>query len=477
MLGFLIVSILIYNIMKLLSFKASNVYHQFNFELVFKSDITILYGINGCGKTTVLKMINLIISGKIYDLKDIKFGEAVLNYKHEGKEYFLKFYNTDTYKIHSNHKIIDQKLKKININIQPKKERKIKAYQELTETFNEIFNAIFISIDRKVQKSISSLHYYDKNFNKFLHRYVEKDIESLKDLEIDRYYNIYRREFVNRYIYENKQIEDGKPISNLNPIDEVANLISTKYRDFQKYCILLDHKYQQESYKKMISLKKIDEIKNKLLEFDNKSIVKAKERIFNQSKYFMDEVEIPEEKDFERLISGFEIQNEKVQKGRDISGDYLVNFIQFLKLDESSILLEKNNQEKEEKYIPFKLLIDNLNDFFSVTKKEAILIDEKIKFKLRNDELIEPNNLSSGEKQILIFFTYLIFNEHDNQEPVILYDEPDLSLHLDWQEKFVESIFKINPTIQIILATHSPGIGSEKFDNHSISLENSFPGE
>ena len=52
----------------------------------------------------------------------------------------------------------------------------------------------------------------------------------------------------------------------------------------------------------------------------------------------------------------------------------------------------------------------------------------------------------------------------------MLYDEPELSLHLDWQEKFIESILEINPTIQIILATHAPAIGA-KFPENYVEIK------
>lgn len=37
-------------------------------------------------------------------------------------------------------------------------------------------------------------------------------------------------------------------------------------------------------------------------------------------------------------------------------------------------------------------------------------------------------------------------------------DEPEVSLHLSWQEKIIDAITNINPEIQIIAVTHSPGI-------------------
>ena len=37
-------------------------------------------------------------------------------------------------------------------------------------------------------------------------------------------------------------------------------------------------------------------------------------------------------------------------------------------------------------------------------------------------------------------------------------DEPEISLHFDWQKKLIGYILELNPNVQIILATHSPGL-------------------
>jgi predicted ATP-dependent endonuclease of OLD family len=37
-------------------------------------------------------------------------------------------------------------------------------------------------------------------------------------------------------------------------------------------------------------------------------------------------------------------------------------------------------------------------------------------------------------------------------------DEPEISLHFDWQKKLIQYITELNPNVQIILATHSPAV-------------------
>jgi predicted ATP-dependent endonuclease of OLD family len=76
-------------------------------------------------------------------------------------------------------------------------------------------------------------------------------------------------------------------------------------------------------------------------------------------------------------------------------------------------------------------------------------------------KVIEENrdidNLSSGEKQILILFTYIKFNEKLGK--LFIIDEPELSLHPKWQENFLSGIQSILPVnTQLIFATHSPSI-------------------
>ena len=53
---------------------------------------------------------------------------------------------------------------------------------------------------------------------------------------------------------------------------------------------------------------------------------------------------------------------------------------------------------------------------------------------------------------------HLSLNQRLAVSGVFIVDEPELSLHIDWQEKFVDAIQKANPNVQLILATHSPAI-------------------
>ena len=67
---------------------------------------------------------------------------------------------------------------------------------------------------------------------------------------------------------------------------------------------------------------------------------------------------------------------------------------------------------------------------------------------------ISSDKLSSGEKQMLSFLCYNAFSENT---PIFI-DEPELSLHVDWQGLLLPTLLEQATTNQLFVATHSPFI-------------------
>ena len=140
-------------------------------------------------------------------------------------------------------------------------------------------------------------------------------------------------------------------------------------------------------------------------------------------------------------------------------------------LQEFQKLKIEENKIKDTKYKQFLLFQEIINTFYKDTKKEIIIDDVSIqnpkvpfliKFKDKdtdspvdeNEELEFISKLSSGEKQILIIFLNIIV-QGDNPF-ILLMDEPESSLHVEWQAILIENIKKLNSNIQMIIATHNP---------------------
>jgi predicted ATP-binding protein involved in virulence len=47
----------------------------------------------------------------------------------------------------------------------------------------------------------------------------------------------------------------------------------------------------------------------------------------------------------------------------------------------------------------------------------------------------------------------------EDQQPYVLFmDEPEVSLHIEWQKRLIDLVVEMNPNVQIILTTHSPAV-------------------
>ena len=98
---------------------------------------------------------------------------------------------------------------------------------------------------------------------------------------------------------------------------------------------------------------------------------------------------------------------------------------------------------------------DMIDDLFEDTGKKIVRTENEIRFSQIGETLV-PYQLSSGEKQMLaILLTVLV----EDEQPYILFmDEPEVSLHIEWQKRLIDLIVELNPNVQIILTTHSPAV-------------------
>ena len=109
-------------------------------------------------------------------------------------------------------------------------------------------------------------------------------------------------------------------------------------------------------------------------------------------------------------------------------------------------------QEVMKPKIEFQDLVD---DLFSETGKRINRKSNEIQF-IQREEYLTPYQLSSGEKQMLVILLTVLV---EDQQPYVLFmDEPEVSLHVDWQERLIDIILQMNPNVQIILTTHSPAV-------------------
>jgi hypothetical protein len=140
-----------------------------------------------------------------------------------------------------------------------------------------------------------------------------------------------------------------------------------------------------------------------------------------------------------------------------------------LKLIESS---EKYNREIEKLWNPITQFTTLVNRFFADSGKKLV-IDEVgwLYIEVQDGKHPQPLDvLSSGERQLVVIFGHLAINREINRAGIFVIDEPEISLHIRWQEIFVDSILEASPGNQFILATHSPAIVMDR-DSRCVSLD------
>ena len=105
--------------------------------------------------------------------------------------------------------------------------------------------------------------------------------------------------------------------------------------------------------------------------------------------------------------------------------------------------------------LPKRKFQDMIDELFSYTHKTIDRKSNDIVF-YQNGQRLLPYKLSSGEKQMLVILLTVLVRDDDHC--VLFMDEPEASLHIEWQQKLIGMIRNLNPNVQLILTTHSPAV-------------------
>lgn len=129
-------------------------------------------------------------------------------------------------------------------------------------------------------------------------------------------------------------------------------------------------------------------------------------------------------------------------------------------LSRISIAAKNVTEATEASLRPFTVLSELIGKTF---EKRGIKITENIVLG-PSEAVINSWDLSAGEKQMLSFLCYNAFH---SGSPIFI-DEPELSLHVDWQRSLMPILLSQQTGNQFIVATHSPFIYSKYPDKEFV---------
>lgn len=405
-------------------------------------DINFLYGINGCGKTTYLNLINDILSKQFIFIDKIDFDEIKIDVSIDGRTCCIKVEKKVGLKVFFDTDIVYErnKLKKM---VYLKENEVIEYFEEIPIKKDnldkwEIKEPLFLGLDR-IKSNYNSIE-VTSSWEK------KKKIEALDginqvDINLKNYiFKIKSDLDIKKNVMLKDILNSAFEIENSGSVEELLSDIS-------------DIDIVAEKSKIIGLIKELDLL-------DNTSSI---------DKYY---------KDIEKLLKLFKKSDSKLSI-KNITPDTFKLIMNFPQLKKIQQLINRIFQYKEEETESYKMLNtykNIVNDFFYESNKKIDVIDNKLVI-LKNEKPFSLNNLSSGEKQILVLISTLIFSEKCLESGILIIDEPEISLHISWQENFVSSIRKLKPNLQVIIATHSPSIVENYLENREYFINLSNRGE
>ena len=379
-------------------FHAKDIFNKINCDLIFNSDINILTGINGSGKTTILKLIWYILSGNIERifLENVFFQSLLLI--------------TNKYRISLENKGIKKKTVKIDLFDM---RGKVLLSKDINIAINRINYGELNIIDGILQEKLESSVFFPT------FRRIEGGFSTTR-------YTSEEGERESRFVYygldrESRRLQES--------ISNISNDLSVSNHKFV-------YSISTEDIVELV-LKKFTEVTNKSSQIYEKF---ASETI-NELKNYKD-IDL-EEKEF---IFG---QHER---------DSLVNSKEILqKVKERARGVRKLHKNLLKPFIILEKIIKKLY------KNNGIKISDQILWGYKKNYL-DSAFLSSGEKQMLSFLCY---NAFFRNSPIFI-DEPEISLHPDWQRLLFSILKSQESNNQFIVATHSPLIYAKYSDKELI---------
>ena len=428
------------------SFKIEKLWGYRPINLTFHRKMNILIGTNGSGKTTVLNLLHSILKADLRNLLDVNFDLIEVKLRNfKGKSactVTVKREGADGLpEISLDNDILSLKTDAVS-------ERRLSPERYLFPERGSYARSTFIqtAAGGDVDIIIKAEKFYDKLTA--LVPIVWLPVSRRLPIPQDEEEQYTRRETLESVDLRLKELLAG--LSRYR--SELNAQLSKRYRDFENQVLSVmlyskEHDHLDSIRSSIPSSLPTETEKNQLREaFKDAGLLKSKQMRTRIDDHFAEA-----EKAGKRISENVRLELE----------DILV--LPLISRTKSMVKYARELEKyRNDIFAPLRLY-KNIVDSFLEDKTIAVGEDGRLQIKLSSPSELDWRDLSSGEKQILILLTQALLRL-DN--PVIyMADEPELSLHVTWQEKLLESLVALGGQKQIIVATHSPDIVGQFRDN------------
>lgn len=406
-------------------------------ETSFFQDSSIFIGRNGTGKTTFINILQAIISVDIEVLYNLQFEKVILNLE------------------------CDKAKRKVEVS----KIAENLEFRKLTYKIGtKVFELPMIASNeiRYLSERQGRLHpKYFKNI-----RDIKEELQSLIRLS---YLSVYREQIIKNDPFSEQDREnrgnsiDIKLMQLMNSLTKFQFQLETELSSLSK-------RFQENVLKSMLYNPDFDQVDiSKAINLNLRAINIGLKQAYRGLGILDTETSDIVDVHVQAISKATESINNHVKDTSKPLYPNDVTPLTLLRRTEKIIELSTNLEDKKKEiFKPINSYLELLNEYhdtkefsFEQGGKGGLIITKK-------GAPIPISQLSSGEKQLIIILTETLIQRET--PTVFIADEPELSLHIEWQRKIVPSIRKLNPNAQVIIATHSPEIVG-KLKSNTINME------
>ena len=410
-------------------------------DIKFDKSLTILIGANGSGKTTILNIVNNIMNRTYLNLLKYKFEYIKVSYDDLNSVIIRK--NNKIYIINEEYDVTDllekeeEELLKIdditviNRDEESEEEDGIITIREERIPYSTLYFPTYRRSEVELTEFIRS-QLYDRGFyysrTRNLYKF-ENTVVGINNKDIEE---IVKRKWI--------EVSDNESSILNSFISEMFLSFLKIKRDSDD---LLDSTDPEEIEEKITEIF----VRTKLIR--NSSNVDTKISTYTENIKKAKEIKI----DVTDALEGKELNLKKLDNMLEQVEERRVVSYSLSKILDIINLYDEKCKNIENIKLPFKKLEETLNEFLypKITRvNNGILSFEENRTKLNFEDL------SAGEKQLITIFSYICLGVKKNGTVII--DEPEISLHINWQRMIIKKLIENRPDIQFIISTHSPNV-------------------
>lgn len=422
---------------------------------------TIVVSENGSGKTTLLNTLYNTLRGDVSQLSKIDFSEISITLN-DGQTFLIK------------------------------KDELCSIYDFDLEHFFDTIDDEEIEYDAQaIAMAVNEVS--PQNFED--HYILENLYNSIPDS---------RREFIDKLMFIRAKIQD-RQVSINNSIKNLKS-IKVKFNDYE--CVYLPTYRRVEKVfskkKNLIRIEHIDGMSRKIFSNNKNNITYGLDDVEETLKEISFTIERKSNLVFRALsidvlndlldqksltakkkLPDLNTLKRFLSRVRDVKRNSIITKLEEFYLGNTEVrdthflnyfLFRLNDVINETKELEFKIenFVNECNKYLTISgdSKEILFDPDNLKVKVEDcftKNQIQLNDLSSGEKQVISFMSMLYLTE--KRKKIILIDEPELSLSLDWQRKILPDINRSENVFQVIAITHSPFIFENELDKNATALK------